>query len=140
MIPIFAVEAGGARVIKFDDPGVTKDLCALDGTGGSTFTPSFTVNQVRGGPDLGWSKLRRIALNLESASACTVVVTPLVDGRLSGSPITRTVALGGVGVVTVPCAESGTGHAWKVEVTSYTAPVAFSNSEAFVLGKRVSRA
>jgi hypothetical protein len=101
--------------------------------------PSYVVNTVNVGPELGWGRLRRIALNLDHGDACTVQVTPLVDGRESGAVISRTLALGAVGVLTIPCAESGTGFAYKVSVTSYSSPVAFSNSEVYVVPKRGSR-
>jgi hypothetical protein len=139
MIPLFVCEAAGARVLSLDDPSVVKDACALDGTGGTSVVPTFTVNQLRDGPDLGWSKLRRVAQNVDHADACTLVLTPIVDGRQSGNAITRSLAVGAVGVATFPCNESGTGHAYRIDLTSYTSPVQFSNADVFVLGKRVSR-
>lgn len=139
MIPYYVLEATGPRVFSLDDPATVLDTAELNGTGGTAFVPYYVTAFLRGRAGHGWSGLRRIALRLSHVEPVTVVMTPLRDRQLSGHAITRSLALGAVGILTFPANESGSVFQYRIDVTAYASVVTFSDAEAYVLAARASR-
>ena len=138
MIPFYAFEAVGARIFSLDDPAVVKDSAALDGTGGTAFVPFYVTSEIRVANGSGWNKLRRIMQRLAHDGTLTARVTGIRDGG-EGSMVTRTLAIGAAGFLNVPMNEGGSGFQFKVELTAYSAKVAFSGADVYVVAKRAFR-
>lgn len=138
-IPVFALQAAGGKVFWIDDPAVATDSAALDGTGGTGFTPFIVTQPFSLRADLGYSKFRRFLQRLAHASVCTVKVGVLRDGLESGVVIVRPLALGDVGIVNIPLNEAGSDFQLKISLSAYTAETALGNSQVFIVPKRRSR-
>jgi len=139
MIPLYGFQAGAGKVFSLDDPGVVRDFAALDGTGGTAFTPFILTQPFAVHADLGYNKLRRFLQRIAHAGACTFRVTGVKDGRESTVKVVRPLTINDVGIINVPLAESGSDFQLKIELTSFDAETALGNSQVFIVPKRSYR-
>lgn len=136
MIPLYGLQAGGGKVYSLDDPGVVKDGCALDGSGGTAFTPFILTQPFAVHADLGYNKLRRFLQRVAHAGACTFIVTGVKDGRESTVAVVRPLTANDVGIINVPLGESGSDFQLKIVLTGFDAETALGNSQVFIVPKR----
>lgn len=139
MIPLYVCESGGARILSLDDPAVVKDGATLAGAGGTAFVPFFTSTMFGVQFDLGYNKLRRFAQRLAHDGTASLDITGIRDEQESGVTVSRDVALSDVGIVNAALNDAGSDFQIKVEVTAYSARVAFGNAEAHVVNRRSMR-
>lgn len=137
MIPLYAAIAGTGKIYSLDDPTVVKDGAALNGSGGTAFVPYAISTSLNVRFALGMNRVRRFMQRVAHDGPATVRVTVIRDGRES-VPITRALGIGDAGVVNAPLADGGSDLQIKLELTAYDAPVAFGDSEAYVVNRRSS--
>jgi len=136
VIPLYGFQAVGGKVYSLDDPAVVKDGAALDGTGGTSYTPFVICTPLAIQSDLGYNRLRRLLQRVAHAGSCTLVVTGLRDGVESGVQITRTLGVGDIGVVNVPLGDAGSDFQLKIVLSAFSAETALGNSQVFIVPKR----
>lgn len=136
MIPLFGCQAAGGKIYSLDDQTVVKDGAALDGTGGTAFSPYFVSSPFGIAFDLGYNKLRRFLQRVAHAGGLTLTVTGVRDGQESGVSVVRTITVADIGIVNVPLNDAGSDFQIKVVLSAYDAEVAFGNSQAFIVPKR----
>ena len=137
MIPFYLVQAVGGKVLTIDDRAVVKDLAALAGTGGNSYTPTLVI-----GPQKltsGWSRMRRLVQRVPHDGAVTVTLTPIRDGQESGNVITRALDSTDVPTVTLPMAETGTEFQAQIELSAFDADCGLGEAELWVIPRRSIR-
>lgn len=139
MIPLYGFQAGGGKVYSLDDQTVVKDGAALDGSGGTAVVPFFVSAPLGVQFTMGYNKLRRLMQRLAKLGTVSIRTTGIRDGLSSATAVSRTLGLSDIGIINVPLNDAASDFQVKVEVMSYTAEVAFGDSEVYVVPKREFR-
>lgn len=139
MIPLYGGQAGGGKIYSLDDPNVVTDGAALDGTGGTAFVPFLVSTSLLGALTLGFNALRRFFQRVAHDGTATFRFTPFRDGQQSGTGISRTVLLSDPGPINVPLNEPGSDFHMKIEVLTYSAPVALGDAGFIIVPGVTSR-
>jgi hypothetical protein len=132
MIPLYALQAAGGQVLHLDDASVVKDGADSTGTGGTAFVPYYVTTGLRHPFTKGWSRLRRVLLHFAHEGSCTLTFGAYRDGR-AGPTVPRAFLVGEAGIASIPFSDAASGFQLKVQISAYSAPVAISDADAFVL-------
>lgn len=138
-IPLWGAQAAGGKLVTLDDDAVVKDLTALAGTGGNSYSPYLITAPVGQGKGAGYAKVRRIVQRVPHDGAVTVTVTPWVDGADTGQTITRTLAASDNATVTAPLAKLGGVFAFKITLAAFDAPASLGSGDFTIIPLRSQR-
>ena len=140
MIPFYTVSQTGGKIYQVDDATGVNDLMALDGTGGSAFTPYILSTTLQARNTEGFYTIRKVRQRFDAfGGAATISITPWRDGRDTGQTITKTFPTGSVGVTTTPLFYSGSGFQVKIALSGFAGPVELANGNVALVPRRSSR-
>jgi len=139
MIPIYVVSQSGGRVYSLDDPLTVNDFAAVDGSGGSAYTPYLLSTQFPTEKTLGFYSLRKFRQRFDAPNGVTIAVTPWRDGLATGQTLTRTFATGAVGMTSTPLNYAASAFQLYLTLTGFTRPVELGNANVSMIRRRDTR-
>lgn len=139
MIPFYACQAHGGKLLTLDDEGAITDLADSGGAGGTTFQPKFRSSRFSLPPGSSFWRLRRLAMYVAHASTATIVTQLVRDGMLDTASVTRNIAASDVPPLVVPLAGGGSSFQVEVTVTAFAGAVQFGESMLFPVARRSQR-
>jgi hypothetical protein len=138
-IPIYAVTQAGGKIYSMDDAATVNDFAAVDGTGGTAFSPYLLSTLFPLKRTLGYYDFRKFRQRVDAPSALTIAVTPWRDGTDTGQVISRMFPVSAVDVTNTPLWVPGSDFQVKVAFSGYTRPFEVGNASASFVPRRHSR-
>lgn len=135
-INLWGAQAGGGKIIQLDDQALVKDLAALAGTGGNSYT-AFVLSGAF--TDAAYGKLRRLTQSVPHDGAVTVTVTPWRDGQDTGQTMSRPLAIADNPTVVVPLSVTGDNFQLYVALSGFDAPASLGAGEIATVPRRSQR-
>lgn len=138
-LPLYAAMANGGKLYLLDDTSVGADK--YDAGGGPSYTAfdaTLVTNPITAGPGT-YSDLRRVVLDVDSGVDLTLTVQGMRDGAVSGSVISRAVAVTDSREQTIPLKVMGSELQSIITLTGWAAaatPAASLGSASFHLVPR----
>jgi hypothetical protein len=139
-IPLYACQAHGGKIVQVDDPGVSRDLAALDGAGGLVYRCFVFSARFKGAALAGYGKFRRLVQRVYLRSGCVVTLTPWRDGQETALAVSRVLAIDHPSLVIFPTSVLATEFQVRLEVSVFDAPVALGSGEVWIVPQRKAAA
>lgn len=139
MIPFYACQAHGGKLLSLDDDAALTDLADINGAGGSTFQPKFTTSRFELPPQTSYWRLRRLGLHVAHGGTASIVTRVIRDGAPETATVTRNLLATDPPPVVVPLAAGASAFQLELTVTAFSAFVHFGQSMLFPVARRSQR-